>query len=331
MTGTNNYSQSYIVRRKKEFLPLLVVRFLHAHDTFNSIYEDFQKTDLATKRVCDQGGSSFFERIKHLEQSLFFDIEAKSRFLFRQSRGTNTREAEIQSKYADLIAHLNLQSSPMGDSEFNSTFSQLRKSLLNKSLDTNIRKILHILTLLKVNFHELEYYDVEYVREHQFVVKIESLFTQFGRALLDSEKHELNHIKEIDKIGRKIVDDTKNHIRVAMQRCESLFHETSRILLHVIQESRKNEVLVLNLLRERELMDRIFGVRAHEEIFSRMYASMPSLGHTGTERAVNYCRFNCNNISGLPEVKDRLTEDDIGGSQAKPDNVSFKEQTECYF
>jgi len=46
---------------------------------------------------------------------------------------------------------------------------------------------------------------------------------------------------------------------------------------------------------------------------------------------VNYCRFNCNNISGLPEVKDRLTEDNSWGSQAKTDNLSFKEKTECYF
>jgi hypothetical protein len=116
-----------------------------------------------------------------------------------------------------------------------------------------------------------------------------------------------------------------------MQRCKSLFHETSEILLHVIQESRKNEVLVLNLLRERDLVDRIYGFKAHERIFSRMYASMPNLGLTGLEKAINYCRYNCNNTSGLPEVMDHLPVDNMEGSQRKRNSVSFKETVECYF
>jgi hypothetical protein len=331
MNGTNNFSQSYVFRRKKEFLPLLVVRFLHAYDAFNSIYGDFQKNGLGKDRLNAQAENSFFERIKHLEESLFFDIEAKSRFLFRRSRGTNIKEAEIQSRYADLIAYLAIEDRPVDDSEVTNTFSQLRKSLLNKSLDTNIRKLLHILTLLKVNFHELEYYDVEYAQEHEYVIKIESLFTSIGRALDDSEKHELNHVKEIDKIGRKIVNDTKNHIKIAMQRCKSLFHETSQILLHVIQESRKNEVLVLNLLRERKLVDRIYGFNANERIFSRMYAGMPNWGHTGLERAVNYCRYNCNNISGLSETMNHLPTDNGERFRHRRENVSFKNKVECYF
>jgi hypothetical protein len=106
-----------------------------------------------------------------------------------------------------------------------------------------------------------------------------------------------------------------------MQRCRALFQETSQILLHVIQEARKNEVLVLNLIRERELIDRIYGFKAHERIFSGMYASVPDLGHTGLEKAINYCKHNCNNTSGLPEVTDHPPTDDR----------SFKETAECYF
>lgn len=309
----------------------MVLRFLRAYDAFNGIYGDFQKSGLGTRGLKAEVESSFFKRINHLEQSLFLDIEAKSRFLFRQSRSTNSNDEEIRSKYDNLITYLASENTPVDDREITKTFTHLKKSLLNKALDTNIRKILHILTLLKVNFHEREYYDVEYAQEHEYVVTIESLFTKLGRGLVDNEKHELNHIKEIDKISRRIINDTKNHIKIAMQRCKSLFHETSQILLHVIQESRRNEVLVLNLLRERELVDRIYGFKAHERIFSRMYAGMPNLGQTGLEKAINYCRYNCNNISGLPEAMNHLPADNPERSQQRRDNVSFNKTVECYF
>ena len=141
MSGTNDTNQSYIAQRKKEFLPLLVVRFLRAYDVFNGIYADFRKYGLGKVGVCAQAEDSFFERINHLEQSLFFDIEAKSRFLFRRSWGTKVDATEIQSKYDDLFSYLSFERNPANDGEIRSTFSQLRKSLLNKSLDgTRIRR-----------------------------------------------------------------------------------------------------------------------------------------------------------------------------------------------
>jgi hypothetical protein len=76
LSGANDFSQSYILRRKKEFLSLLVVRFLLAHDTFNGIYEDFQKYGPGTAEVNGQNRGSFFERIKDLDQSWLFEIEA---------------------------------------------------------------------------------------------------------------------------------------------------------------------------------------------------------------------------------------------------------------
>jgi hypothetical protein len=323
MNGTKNYRQSYILRRKKEYLALLVVRFLRACDEFNSIYRDFCKDNPRKKVLTAEAENLFFERINHLEHSLFSDIEAKSRFLFRKSMSSNNDDVEIQSRYDDLIGCLTFENSSLNSHEVTNIFSQLRKSLLSKALDTNIRKILHILTLLKVNLHELEYYDVEYAQEHEYVLKIESLFAELKRALTDNEKHELNHIKELDKISRKIVNDTENHVKIAMQRCKSLFHETSEILLHVIQESRNNELLILNLLRERELIDRIYGFKAHEHIFSQMYAGMSDLGQTGVEKAINYCRYNCNNISGLPEVLNHLPTDNPKRSQKRENDLSF--------
>ena len=80
----------------------------------------------------------------------------------------------------------------------------------------------------------------------------------------------------------------------------------------------KMEVLVLNLLRKRELIDRIYGFEAHERIFPGMYAD-------------NYCRYNCNNISDLPEVASHPPAENSDRSQSRRESISFKETTECYF
>jgi len=329
MNGYNSFfSQSYISRRKKECLSLLVVRFFKAYDAFNGLYRDFLENGYDSNNLVK---ADFFKRIKYLEESLFFDIEKKSRFLFRGEIDKNNKYTEIQVKYDDLNRYLASENSSTKENEVKNTFSELRKSLLNKSIDSNIGRIFHILMILKVNFYELEYYEAEYVQEHKYVLKIESLFRKLGRALNDSERDELNHIKEIDKIGRKITTDTKNHIKIALGRCKSLFHETSEILLHVIHESRKNEILILNLLRERELVDKIFGCNAHEHIFSKMYKSMPNLGNTGLEKATNYCKYNCGNITGLPEAMEYLLPNNSEDSQRLKEHESFKKAVECYF
>ena len=328
MNGLNSLNQSYIGRRKKEYLSLLVVRFFKAYDVFNDIYRDFLEYEYDNNGVAK---SALFERIKNLEESLFFDIEKKSQFLFRSEIGKNNKYTEIQAKYDDLNRYLAAKNSSITENEVKNTFSELRKSLLNKSIDSNIRRIFHILTILKVNFYELEYYEVEYVQEHKYVLKIESLFRKLGRALNDSERDELNHIKEIDKLGRKISTDTKNHIKIALGRCKSLFHETSEILLHVIHESRKNEILDLNLLRERELVDKIFGSNAHENIFSKMYKTVPNWGNTGVEKAINYCKYNCGNITGLPEAMKYFLTNNSEGSKGIEEYETFKKTVECYF
>jgi hypothetical protein len=90
----------------------------------------------------------------------------------------------------------------------------------------------------------------------------------------------------------------------------------------MIQEARKNEILVLNLIRERELIDRIYGCEAHERIFSGMYAAGPDADRTGLEKAINYCRYNCNNISDLPEVTEHPRTDNSEQSQTCSANAS---------
>ncbi|GAH54394.1 unnamed protein product, partial [marine sediment metagenome] len=223
MNGLNSFSQSYIGRRKKEYISLLVVRFLKAYDAFNGIYRDFLEYGYDKNGLAK---AALFERIKNLEEILFFDIEKKSHFLFRGEIDKSNKYTEIQAKYDDLNRYLASKDSSIRENEVKNTFSELRKSLLNKSIDSNIRRIFHILMILKENFYELEYHDVQYAQEHKYVVKIESLFNKLRHALNDSERHEFNHIKEIDKLSRKTIIDTKNHTKLAIDRCKTLFHET---------------------------------------------------------------------------------------------------------
>jgi len=319
MEGLNKNNRSYIGRRKKEYLSFLVVRFLKAYDNFNGIYKDFSEYKHKKTKLAEFG---LFERMKNLEETLFSDIEEKSRFLFR---------SEIETRYDDLKNIAASKYTSIKESKVKTAFSALRKSLLNKSVDSNIRRILHILTILKESFYEFQYYEIEYVHEHNYIGKIESLSNQLGHAFNDDERHEFNHIKVIDKLSRKILSDTKNHTEIALDRCRTLFYETSEILLHVIQECRRNEVLTLNLLIEKELVDKIYGSDASERIFSEMYKHLPSLGNSGLEKAINYLKDNCGNITALPEDIRSLATNDGKGSQRTKEYASFKKRVECYF
>lgn len=328
MNVLTSFSQSGVGRRKEEYLSLLVIMFLKAYNDFNGIYIDYLEYEY-DKNIDDK--SIFFKRIKNLEESLFLDIEKKSHFIFGDDIDKNNTFTEIQTKYDDLQRYLTLKDNSIQKNEVKNIFYELRKSLLNKSMDINIKRIFHLLMIIKENFYELEYPEIKYIQEHDFAGKIESLFNKLEYKLNDSERDEFNHIKEIGSISRKIITDVKSHARMAADRCMTLFYETSEILLHVIHESRNNEFLILNMLREKELVNKVYGCNAYEHIFSKMYESMPNMGNTGLEKAVNYCKYSCGNITGLPEDMKYLVTDNSEGSQQIQEYKLFKRTEKCYF
>jgi len=58
---------------------------------------------------------------------------------------------------------------------------------------------------------------------------------------------------------------------------------------------------------------------------------MPNLGNTGLDRAINYCKYNCNNITGLPESMKYLLPNNSEGSQRLKEHESCQKTMKCYF
>jgi len=65
---------------------------------FNGLYRDFLENGYDRNNLVK---ADFFKRIKYLEESLFFDIEKKSHFLFRG-------EIEKNNKYTELCLILEI-------------------------------------------------------------------------------------------------------------------------------------------------------------------------------------------------------------------------------
>ena len=96
----NRVQQQYLARRRKEDLSFLVVRFLRAHVLFSGIYEEF-------KALLGEGGdfqhAGLFAKIRHLEQTLVFDIKEKAHFLFRSDRQDAAEPGTVGSREKSSI------------------------------------------------------------------------------------------------------------------------------------------------------------------------------------------------------------------------------------
>ena len=299
MSGEKWINRPYTRRRKKESLAQLVVRFLIAYNEFNRVYRVFNKYEGLGNDFTESGLS---HRMDKLCDIIFIDLKKKSDFLYRNLGDENNRYSEIPIKYDDLKKMLTIsEDDKIEKNKTKFLFIELNRALLNQSIDCNINRIFRKLIVLKENLYELEFYKVQYAQEHLYINKTVSLLKEFDYVFDENETEELNQIYELDRLSQKILGDTKIHARLVLKSCNSLFKETSEILLYIIQDSGSNEVLALNLLRERDLVENIYGDGALERIFSRIYMQMNIYGNTGLEKAINYLRNNCDNISELSD------------------------------
>jgi hypothetical protein len=290
--------QQYITRRRKEDLSFLVMRFMKAFVLFSELYEEF-------KALQSEGGdfqtAGLFARIKYLEQSLVFDIKEKAHFLFR-SDWQDTNEVEIgDSSFADLERILQ-ESQGAGRTkarEAREVFSELRKSLVRKSIDSYIGTGFHLFMILLESVYQLENYVPQYRNELEYLQRIESMTSRIGYDFNAEEEHELDHIRQIVALCQSIASDTQELAGIALERCMALFRETAEILRHWIEEASNNEVLVLNLLKERTLVEKVYGSGSWETILSQMFRSTGGPEHSGAQKAESFVRRTCGNIEGL--------------------------------
>ena len=133
----------------------------------------------------------------------------------------------------------------------------------------------------------------------EYLERIENLTDRLGYEFDQEEEHELDHIKQVVTLCQSITTDTQELANVALERCMALFRETAEILRHYIEDASSNEVLVLNLLKERGLVEQVYGAGAWESILSSMFRSAGEPGRSGAEKAESFVRRTCGNIEGL--------------------------------
>lgn len=290
-------SDDYTARRRKEDLAFMVVRFLQAYVQFDGIYRDFSE-HLSSGTGFEYAG--LFVRIKSLEERLVFDIKEKAHFLFRSSRPGEVAGDPLAATYGDIDRIFLIgQTQVPAKSEARNVFLQLRRSLVAKSLDSYIGTGFHMFMILRESFYQLEYYVPQYLRELEYLDRIEYLTQRVGYQLDEEEEHELGHIKQVVRLCQSIASETRELAAIAIERCRSLFRESAEIIRHSVEEATDNEVLVLNLLREHQLVDAVYGSGAGESILQHMFRHVDAPGKCGREKALDFARRTCGNTDGL--------------------------------
>jgi hypothetical protein len=296
----NRVQKQYIARRRKEDFSFLTIRFLRAHILYSDIYSEFKTLQ---KQGEDYQHLGLFDKIKNLEQTLVFDIKEKAHFLFRSEQRGEDEAESIASRFADLERIL-LEGQAADRTEAREVFFELRSSLVRKSIDSYIGTGYHLFMILLESVYQLENYVPQYRSELEYLNRIEYLTERIGYQFDQEEEHELSHIRQVVDLCQSIASDTLELAAVAAERCMILFRETAEILRHAIEESTANEVLVLNLFKEKALVEQVYGAGSWETILAHMFRNAGAAGDSGAQKAESFVRNACGNIEGLGEGLD---------------------------
>mgnify|MGYP001396240592 CR=1 FL=1 len=266
--------EPHLARRRKEEQSFLVVRFLRAYELFEGIYRDFRELSAAGRGF---GGSGLFQRVKEMEEKLVFDIKEKAHFLFRGP--APRQEAEGGKSRQSLFG--------------------LDRSLVDRALDSTIGTGFHMFMILRECLYQLEIYAPRYGIELEQAERLEELSRRIGPELGEEEVQAMEHIRQIVKQGHGMAAYTRELADHALVRCRELFRRAAELLKPFIEGSGHNEVLVLNLLREREAVDRVFGEGGAERLFSHMFRKGGKPGTSGLSKALAFARKHCGNTEAL--------------------------------
>jgi hypothetical protein len=287
--------EPYLDRRKKEQLAFLVVRFLKAYTLFDGIHRDFRQI---LESGLGFGGCGLFARVRDLEEGVVFDIKEKAHFLFRSSSAAKA-EGEKEPPYAELERMLLARRGTRRTSQAREILARLRRSLVDRAVDSNIGTGYHMFMILRECIYQLEVYAPQYGQELEQAERIESLERHIGFSLDEEEAHELEHIRQVMKRGQSAVTSTLELAERAMERCRTLFLETAELLRHLIEEAGGNEVLLLNLLTHRQSVDAVYGPGAAEQILAHMNRRIEPSEASGLAKAMEQARKRCGNTEAL--------------------------------
>jgi hypothetical protein len=263
-------------RRHKEREAFLVVKFLRVHAAFSGIAAEFAALSTGTAHAL--GGSGLFEKVRELTGGIAFDLKEMAHYLFRSDAGPGSR-ASGRGKRQLLAGRKN--------------------SIERLSIDSYIGTGYHLLLILQESLYQLKRYMPELEHEKSEVADILDLARAGRSARADQENAEVDRLRALEEISATLAVESLDMARQVMQRCESLLSGTASVIRRFLGSVRDNEILILNLLQNKGLVEGVYGEGAAEEILSELCAPTGPGQGTGTDRALRFVRERCGNVSAL--------------------------------
>jgi hypothetical protein len=262
-------------RRRKEQVAFFVVKFLRMYVSFKEIAEEFHTRSASGSLA----GSGLFEKVGGLAQSIAFDLKELAHVLFRVRNGQDTaREASRGTR--EILAGM-------------------KTVLERRSLDSYIGTGYHLLQILQESLYQIERYSPELDKEKSEIEHIMELARRGGPGPGPDQRAELERLQALDEISAKLAVDSAELAHVVMGRCEELLEATARVIRRFGASANDNEILVLNLLQNRDLVEKVYGDGAAEAILAELCTGPGFKGRTGLDRALAFVRARCGNVSGL--------------------------------
>jgi hypothetical protein len=170
---------------------------------------------------------------------------------------------------------------------------------VDRALDSTLGTGFHMFMILRECLYQLEVYAPRYGAELEQAELLEELSRRVGSGPGEEEAHELEHIRRIVKHGQGVATYTRELAEQALERCHGLFRQAAELLRHFIEVAGRNEVLVLNLLRQRAAVDRVYGEGGAERLFSHMFRMSGKQGASGLAKARAFALKHCGNTEAL--------------------------------
>jgi hypothetical protein len=264
-------------RRRKEQVAFLVVKFLRMYVSLKEIAREFHVRSASGTLA----GSGLFEKVGALARSIAFDLKELAHALFR---GRNERD--------------NGEGRARGTREL---LAGMKTILERRSLDSYIGTGYHLLMILEESLYQIERYSPELDKEKSQIARIMELARVEARGFPPDQRGELERLRALDEISAKLAVDSAELARVVMGRCEELLEGTASVIRRFGTSANDNEILVLNLLQNRDLVEKVYGDGAAEAILAELCTGHGFKGRTGIDRALAFVRARCGNVSGLEQ------------------------------
>jgi len=265
------------VRRRKEQVAFLIVKFLRMYVSLKEIAREFHVRSASGTLA----GSGLFEKVGGLARSIAFDLKELAHTLFRGRNGRDNGEGRARGT-RELLAGM-------------------KTILESRSLDSYIGTGYHLLMILEESLYQIERYSPELDKEKSEIARIMELARAEARGFPPDQRAELERLHALDEISAKLAVDSAELARVVMGRCEELLEGTASVIRRFGTSANDNEILVLNLLQNRDLVEKVYGEGAAEAILAELCTGHGFKGRTGIDRALAFVRARCGNVSGLEQ------------------------------